>query len=181
MTAHEQSQRGAAELPPADFVTFVGEIEADLRGALLGWCGAELANDATAEALAWAWEHWAEVRSKRNPVAFLYRVAQSRSRTRKQGRLPRPEEVRLPDVEPALVPALLSLPIRQRTAVWLVHACGWTYAECGEAMGVSPSAVGTHLSRALASLRAELGSNDIDNGSPAPGHRGNGPATKGNP
>ena len=91
-----------------------------------------------------------------NPVGYLYRVGQSRTRRRRRGLLPAPEEVAMPDFEPALVPALRELPDTQLTAVWLVHACGWTYAETAEAMGVSTSAVGTHVKRAMHRLRAGL-------------------------
>jgi DNA-directed RNA polymerase specialized sigma24 family protein len=91
-----------------------------------------------------------------NPAGYLYRVGQSRTKARKEGVLPSPAAVGLPDIEPALVPALLAPPETQRTAVWLVHACGWSYAECAAAMEVSVSAVGTHVSRALAALRAAL-------------------------
>ena len=109
-----------------------------------------------AEALTYAWEHWAEVRQMTNPVGYLYRVGQSRSRPRRVPVLPAPAEIGVPEVEPGLVPALLRLPDTQRTAVWLVHACGWSYAEVAEAMGTTVSMVGNHVSRALERLRHSL-------------------------
>ncbi|HEV7721923.1 MAG TPA: sigma-70 family RNA polymerase sigma factor [Iamia sp.] len=118
--------------------------------------GLDDAPDAAAEALAYAWEHWERVGAMDNPMGYLYRVGQSRTRRRRPGLLPAPEAVGMPDVEPALVPALRALPDTQRTAIWLVHACGWTYVETAEAMGVSPSAVGTHVKRAMDRLRAGL-------------------------
>lgn len=114
------------------------------------------AGDAAAEALAWAWEEWDKVQTMENPAGYLFRVGRSKSRLRKAPRLAPVAALDLPDVEPRLVPALLGLPSRQRTAVWLVHACQWRPAEVAEAMGVSPSAVSTHLSRGLHQLRAVL-------------------------
>ena len=38
-------------------------------------------------------------------AGYLYRVGQSRTRTRKVAALPAPEAVGLPDIEPALIPA----------------------------------------------------------------------------
>ena len=140
----------------ARFDAFVRDVEPRLRRAFVTARGVDGAHDATAEALAWAWEHWSEVEAMENPAGYLYRVGQSRSRSRRQGHLPEPEHVGVPDLEPGLVPALSGLPRRQRTAVWLVHACGWTYAETAEAMSVSRSAVGTHVSRGLNRLRREL-------------------------
>jgi DNA-directed RNA polymerase specialized sigma24 family protein len=141
---------------PSDFAAFVATAEPRLRQAYIGWCGVDDARDATAEALAWAWEHWDELQTKTNPHGFLFRVGQSRTRQRMQGRLPMPEELLLPDIEPGLIPALGQLTLQQRTAVWLVHACGFTYAECAEAMGISASAVGTHLARGMEALRQRL-------------------------
>jgi RNA polymerase sigma factor (sigma-70 family) len=63
----------------------------------------------------------------------------------------------MPDIEPGLPDALRKLPETQRTAVWLGHGCDWTHAEIADVLGVSPSTVATHVSRALARLRAELG------------------------
>jgi len=67
----------------------------------------EDAVDGAAEALAYAWEHWERVSSMANPVGYLYRVGQSRTRRRRTPSLPAPEAIGLPDVEPALIPALL--------------------------------------------------------------------------
>lgn len=112
--------------------------------------------EGAAEALAYAWEHWSEVSQMANPVGYLYRVGQSRTRRRRTPRLPEPEAVGLPDIEPRLIPALLQLPNTQRTAVWLVHACQWRYSEVAEALGTSPSVVGNHVSRGLTRLREQL-------------------------
>ncbi|MDZ7732999.1 MAG: sigma-70 family RNA polymerase sigma factor [Acidimicrobiia bacterium] len=102
-----------------------------------------------AESLLWAWEHWHEVRDMVNAAGYLDRVGQSKARSRKQGRLPATDEIQLPDVEPGLIPALRALPPQQRTAVWLVQGCGWSHAECAEAMDIAASTVATHVERAL--------------------------------
>jgi DNA-directed RNA polymerase specialized sigma24 family protein len=144
--------------PPGDeFDAFVRDVEPRLRRALLGSLAPGVVSDAVGEALAYAWQHWEEVRLVLNPGGFLFRVAQSRSRQRREGFLPGPEPSRLPDVEPELGVSMRSLPQQQRMAVWLVVACGWTYAEAAEAMSVSASSIGTHVARGLARLRQELG------------------------
>jgi DNA-directed RNA polymerase specialized sigma24 family protein len=66
------------------FEAFVIEVEPPLRAALVAVFGSEEGRDATAEALAWAWEHWPRLMSIEHPVSFLFRVAQSRSRRRRQ-------------------------------------------------------------------------------------------------
>ena len=139
-----------------DFARFVADATPRLRRAFVAVRGLAGAADATSEALAYAWEHWDRVQVMENPVGYLYRVGQSRTRPRRTLALPAPAELGLPDVEPALVPALLALSVQQRTAVWLVHGCGWSYREVAEAMEVSASAVGTHVARALEHLRARL-------------------------
>ena len=141
-----------------------GEVEAlladagpRLRRAYIGARGVDGAGDAAAEAVAWGWEHRDELRPMANPVGYLYRVGLSRTRTRARPVvLPAPADVGVPDVEPALVPALLALSEQQRVSVWLVHACGWTYGETADAMGITASAVGTHVRRALDHLRERL-------------------------
>ena len=117
-----------------EFEDFVCEVEPRLRRAFLGSRGVDGAADAVSEATAYAWEHWHEVRVMENPAGYLYRVGQSRTRTRK-----------------------LAIPETQRTAVWLVHAWGWPYADVATALETSPSMIGNHVQRAMARLRDELG------------------------
>ena len=140
-----------------EFEDFVREVEPRLRRAFLGSRGVDGAADAVSEATAYAWEHWQDVRVMENPAGYLYRVGQSRTRTRKLAALPPPEVVGLADIEPALIPALLALPETPRTAVWLVHACGWPYADVATALETSPSMIGNHVQRAMARLPDELG------------------------
>jgi DNA-directed RNA polymerase specialized sigma24 family protein len=139
-----------------DFELFAAELRPRLVRAFVASRGVEGAADAAAEALAYAFEHWGRIREMENPAGYLYRVGQSRTRVRPVPSLPAPETIGVPEVEPALIPALLALPDTQRTAVWLVHACEWRYAEVAEAMGTSVSMVGNHVSRALEALRGAL-------------------------
>jgi DNA-directed RNA polymerase specialized sigma24 family protein len=138
------------------FTAFMTEVEPRLRRALVALRGREEGRDATAEALAWAWEHWAEVQVMANPAGYLYRVGQSRSRPRRALRHPAPAVHQDPAFEPGLGPALRRLSEPQRAAVVLVHGCGWTYQEVAAALNVSKSSVGTHVARALTRLRQEL-------------------------
>ena len=131
--------------------------EPRLRRALSGHLPPDQVPDAVAEALSYAWQHRDRVLAMDQPTGYLYRVAQSRSRRRRQGFLPWPGDASVPDVEPGLAPALADLPAMQARAVWLVHACGWTHGEAGEALGVSTSTASTHVARGLAALRARLG------------------------
>src|SRR4051794_14822906 len=117
-----------ATVTEPDFDAFVRQVEPRLRRALAGHLRLEDVPDAVAEALGYAWEHWDELAAYANPAGYLYRVARSRARRRRRpARLLPPDPVRLPHVEPALVPALSALPPQQRAAVWLVHGCDWSY------------------------------------------------------
>ena len=141
----------------AAFERFVNEVEPGLRRALAGHLPVAAVPDALSEAFAYAWEHWDSVAALDNPGGYLFRVAQSRSRCRRTGVPEGPDPSRLPDVEPRLGQLVRSLPDRQRSVVWLVHACGWTSVEAAAALDISPSAVATHLSRAMTTLRNGLG------------------------
>jgi RNA polymerase sigma factor (sigma-70 family) len=141
----------------AAFTTFVDEVEPRLRRALVALRGRELGRDATAEALAWAWEHWDQVQLMDNPAGYLYRVGTSRSRSRRRALLPVATASDERRYEPGLAPALAGLSERQRSVVVLVHGCGWSYAEVAQALGIAKSSVGTHLARAMEQLRAQLG------------------------
>ncbi|MDO8363161.1 MAG: sigma-70 family RNA polymerase sigma factor [Actinomycetota bacterium] len=144
-----------------EFGAFTQRVEPGLRRALMGAVGVQRVDDATGEALAYAYEHFDRVREMEHPLGYLFRVGQSRTRPRKRVRLFRDESRSMPDVEPGLMPALLHLPPSQRLAVWLVHGCGWTHAEAAEVLGVATSTASTHVARGLERLRRELGVTDV--------------------
>ena len=129
-----------------------------LMRAFLGTLGPDRSDDALSAAFEWASGNWARLSAMENPVGYLYRVGLTRSTpARVPDHLPAAAEIGLPDFEPRLVPALLRLSQSQRTAVWLIHACGWSYTDVAAAMDIGESTVGTHASRGLAALRHDLG------------------------
>ncbi len=138
------------------FEVLVDEARPRLWRGFVAARGVDGADDAVGEALAWAWEHRERLVAMDNPIGYLYRVGLTRSIPRATPVLPLVSEVEFPSIEPALIPALLALPKTQRAAVWLVHGCGWSYAEVAEALDVGRSTVGTHLSRGMAKLRKRL-------------------------
>ncbi len=154
------------ELSKGSFEGFVADAEPRLRYALVAAVGRERGREATAEALAYGWEHWTEVKAMTNPVGYLYRVGRSRVRVRRRRinfspmpmyDVPVAGPARIPDVEPGLARALGSLSERQRIAVCLVHGMEWTRQEVAELLGISVNSVGSHLDRGLRKLRNQLG------------------------
>jgi len=146
---------GAHDLE-TEFTAFVVEHEPRLRRALVAAYGGSRGREATAEALAFAWEHWGRLSDIHNVPGYLFRVGQSRTRRpRITGGVP----ARVQDdpvFEPGLAPALKALTTRQRTAVVLVHGFGWTLREVGELTGTKVTTVQNHLDRGLAKLRRTL-------------------------
>jgi DNA-directed RNA polymerase specialized sigma24 family protein len=144
------------DTPDEDFRLFVERSEPRLRRAFVAAYGSERGREATAEALAYAWEHWERLRESENMIGYLYRVGQSRIRRRKD----RPVFVRSDSpehwYEPALAPALADLSEPQRTAVVLVHGFGWTMREVAECTGIKVTSVQNHLDRGLKKLRAAM-------------------------
>ncbi len=139
------------------FTEFVRDVEPRLRISLLARYGPERGREATAEALAYAWEHWDRVGAMEKPIGYLYRVGQSKSRSKRRPPLSVDRsESHEPWVEPGLPKALEALSGKQRMAVVLVHAYGWSQREAAEVMGVAPDTVRTHLERGLSKLRASL-------------------------
>ena len=156
------------ELSRGSFEGFVVDAEPRLRYALVAAVGREKGRDATAEALAYGWEHWTEVKAMTNPVGYLYRVGRSRVRVRRRRitfdsmpmlDVPFAGTSRIPDVEPGLVSALHALSERQRIAVFLIHGMDWTRNEVADLLGISVNSVGSHLDRGLRKLRIQLGVN----------------------
>jgi RNA polymerase sigma factor (sigma-70 family) len=142
------------------FESFFNVASPKLLRAFVAAYGTDRGGDAAAEAMAYAWEHWRRVRIMENPVGYLYRVGQSRSRrARRASNALKWEPVASTndrDVEPGLPAALASLSEPQRVAVVLVHGYAWTLREVSELTGVSVSTVQTHVERGLAKLRGAL-------------------------
>jgi DNA-directed RNA polymerase specialized sigma24 family protein len=144
------------DTPDDDFRLFVETVEPRLRRAFVAAYGTERGREATAESLAYAWEHWSRLRESGNLVGYLYRVGQSKTRSRKDRPLfARPEHPE-PWYEPALASALVELSESQRTAVVLIHGFGWTMREVAECTGVKVTSVQNHLERGLRKLRTAL-------------------------
>lgn len=148
------------------FESFVNAAEPRLRHALAAAVGRELGREAAAEALAYGWENWDEIKLMENPVGYLYRVGRSRVRVRRRHinyvsapmhEAPVPGPSRIPDIEPGLPGALASLSERQRICVFLVHGMDWTRREVAELLAISVNSVGSHLDRGLGKLRDRLG------------------------
>jgi RNA polymerase sigma-70 factor (ECF subfamily) len=151
--------RGAARSDD-DFGRFVATFGGRLQTALEATYGPVDGRVATIDALSWAWEHWDRVVTLSNPVAYLYRVGQTATRSLRIRPIP---VMSLPavatsetEVEVELVAAVGRLPERQRTAVMLVHAFGWTLRDVAEILDIAPSTVRVHVERALAALQANL-------------------------
>jgi len=140
------------------FDGFFAAAEPSLRRALVARYGFDRGREATAEALAWGFEHWDRLQDMENPTGYLYRVGCTKARARRRRVLfeapPAPGE---PDVEPELAAALTRLSANQRSAVVLVKGYGWELHEVAELTGSSISTVNTHVRRGLAKLRIELG------------------------
>lgn len=140
------------------FESFVSELSPRLRAGLVAAYGTEVGTEATADALAYAWENRDRVMAMESPAAYLFRVGQTSARRsrRQHGYLPAPTHTDLPDFEPRLLPSLEALSQSQRTAVLLVHAFGWPQTEAAELMDIHVSSLRTHLARGLSKLQELL-------------------------
>jgi RNA polymerase sigma factor (sigma-70 family) len=158
----DQSSRVGSAPRAAAYEAFVAEYGRPLRRALVARFGVDVGADVTAEAMAYAWEHWDDVRAMANPVGFLYRVAQSRSRRllrwrRRDAAFPGSHPVIDDAVDHAdLFAALRGLSEPQRVAVLMTQAYGWSYEDVAELLEVPVSTVNNHVYRGMSKLRAAL-------------------------
>jgi DNA-directed RNA polymerase specialized sigma24 family protein len=154
--------RTTSELPATtldDFTRFADEAEPRLQRALVALYGVDVGQEAAAHALVEGWRRWDRVAQMTNPVGYLYTIGRNYGRRRAHviPRFPVPPADHTPWIEPALPAALTALPERQRQAVLLVHAHGWTLSEAADVLGVSKNTVRNHVDRGVAKLRAALG------------------------
>jgi RNA polymerase sigma factor (sigma-70 family) len=130
----------------------------------------DTAQELVDEAFARAWASWRTVSRHPAPVAWVVRTALNANISRWR-RLRR--EVSVPDigvvadspaaegvsdgpVDARIMAALLRLPARQRQVVALRLVLDLDTERTAEVLGISPSAVKSHLARAITSLRADL-------------------------
>lgn len=149
--------------PITDFDEFVVDATRRLQRALVAHYGVELGREATADAIAYAWEHRDELAEKANPLGYLFRVGQTAvRRLRRQRRwidLPpesRADTYRVVEDEPGLPAALSQLNADQRAAVLLVHAHAYSYAEAAELLDVPVTTLRNHIHRGMTRLRTLL-------------------------
>lgn len=141
------------------FEDFVAVEGSRLHRVLCARLGPDVGPEVTADALAYAWEHWARISEMENPGGYLYRVAQTSSRRYSWRRWFRPKPTAPEEVvepEPELQAALRRLSPSQRTAITLVYALDWSQQDAARAMSISVSTLRNHLARGLAHLRRIL-------------------------
>ena len=142
------------------FDALIEQIRAKLLPALVAKWGIEVGSDLCSDVEEYVWEHRAKVTRMENPLGYLYRVAQSKSRSHVRWMKRTTFPSRFPDIvheDPALhdmLQMLAALTDDQRVSVMLVHAFGWPYADVAELLGVTRSVVNHHVHRGLAQLRS---------------------------
>ncbi len=151
----------------AAFGDFVALVEQRLRRALVGAYGADVGREATADALAWAWQPWDRVQGMANPAGYLWRVGWTSARRLRHARR---REVSSGPVELDLVSSTRGQrrrtpsrprrspisPISRGPRCCSSFSYSYTLAEAGEVLGCSVSTIRNHVARALARLRAAL-------------------------
>ena len=132
------------------------------RGLALTLGNADLASEATDEAMARAYPRWATIRSYDNPAGWVYRVGLNwaRSYHRRVTRLiPFAHHATVdldPVADPAIRDALLRLDIKQRSVVVCRLLLDWSVDETAAALEISAGTVKSRLHRALTILESTL-------------------------
>jgi RNA polymerase sigma-70 factor (ECF subfamily) len=132
------------------------------RALALALGDADLAADATDEAMTRAYERWHTVSELDRPEAWVYRVASNwamsifRRRRLSLHRLYDPESIDATTIDPAVHAAVAALDVKHRSVVVCRHLLGWSVADTASALGISEGTVKSRLSRASAILRSHL-------------------------
>jgi len=152
---------------PDGFDALIEEIRSRLLPALVSKWGIEVGSDLCSDVEEFAWRNQGKVIAMENPLGYLYRVAQSKSRGHVRWRRRNTFPSRLPDIVHedmqlhGTLQMLAGLKPDQRVCVLLVHAFGWTYVEVAELLGVTRSVVNHHVHRGLTRLRQSADANPL--------------------
>jgi RNA polymerase sigma-70 factor (ECF subfamily) len=141
------------------FAEFISENERAIRQSLTGALGVDPGREATAEALAYGWEHRDRLEGMDNPAGYLYRVGLNwgrKSLSRRTVVFPADTAQESEWVEPRLPEALAALSERQRVVVYLVHGHDWSLSEVAELLEISKGTAQKHMERGMTRLRREL-------------------------
>jgi len=156
-----EERLNTVDAAPGSFDAFLADASVRLRRAFVARYGLDVGIEACAEAIAWACANQTRLVAMTNPVGYLYRVGQSSVRTQVRWHRapPFPAERAPADValaDDGLHVALAKLSRDQRSAVMLVHAHGYRYAEAAEMLDIPVTTLKNHLNRGLARLRRHL-------------------------
>lgn len=153
---------------PRDFEAFFEDENPGLFGALcLVTRNRHEAEEIAQDAFLKVWERWDRVGAMEDPVGYLYRTAMNAFRKRYRraalalkgtlGIIPSDDAIAAVDARDATVRAMAPLSDRQRAAVVLTDLLGYHSEEAARMLGVSPSTVRNHASRAHAVLKKTMG------------------------
>jgi RNA polymerase sigma factor (sigma-70 family) len=145
------------------FAAFVTDTRTGLTRALTAYHGPQRASDLVAEAFAYAWTNWERIEPMRNPGGYLFRLADRLGQ--RQSISANREPVTDPDQfvsnpwfdsehHHELVSLLSGLPPRQRAAVLLIHAYGYTYRETAALLDLPVTTITNDAIRGVKALRA---------------------------
>jgi RNA polymerase sigma factor (sigma-70 family) len=132
------------------------------RGLALTLGDADLAAEATDEAMARAYPRWATLQAYDNPAGWVYRVGLNwaRSHRRRIARMipfVHHDTAELGSVsDPSITVALMELPLRQRSVVVCRLLLDWSVEDTAAALDISPGTVKSRLHRALQTLESTL-------------------------
>ena len=159
----------AAEAPAADGAVpfddfYVATRTSVGRALVLALGDADLATDATDEALARAYERWAVVSRLDRPEGWVYRVGLNwalsvlRRRRRSPHRFYEPPTIEGPQpFDAAVHRALGALDVKHRSVVVCRFLLCWSVADTAAALGVREGTVKSRLHRAVKQLEERLG------------------------
>ncbi len=152
-----------AAAPSRTFDDFYAAARPDIGRALaLALGDADLALEATDEAMARAYERWPLVSRLDRPEGWVYRVAMNwalsilRRRRRGTHRLYDPADTAIAISDPDLHAAVAELDVKHRSVIVCRHLLGWSVADTATALHVREGTVKSRLSRATRILRSRL-------------------------
>jgi DNA-directed RNA polymerase specialized sigma24 family protein len=144
------------------FEQFVVATRVGLMRAVSAHHGPQMAGDLVADAFAWGWANWDRLSAMKNPGGYLFRLADrlGQRKTMQSNREPATTSEHLktpawfdsPD-NGEIAKLLNQLPSRQRAAVLLIHAYGYSYKEAALLLDIPLTTLTNDAIRGVKALR----------------------------